>query len=309
MRCAQSRVQPGRRAFLDQLLEAALDRAFALAQVDDVPVAVAEHLHFDVARPFDETFGKQAAVAEVALALAAGGGNGIGQGRSVAHDLHALAATAGGALDQQRKAQFPRALGKGCGVVGLVGRGRDRHALRHRKAARADLVSHQLDGCGVGADEDQAGVGHCTREACVLGQEAVARVQRVATRFARGADHAGAVQPGRHRRFTEDLHGLIGFLQGRSMAILGVPGHDGGHAQPPRAAHDAQRDLRTVGDEEFADRRHGLRRRAGWDVARTGSDAARGVDTSCSSRATRCSSAVLAALGAAPRMPPSTNSV
>ena len=42
--------QPGGGAFLDDLLEAALDRAVAFVNVHRVPVAEAEHLHLDVPR-------------------------------------------------------------------------------------------------------------------------------------------------------------------------------------------------------------------------------------------------------------------
>ena len=40
---------------------------------------VAEDLHLDVPRPLDEKLGVKAAVAEIALALAAGDGDGVGQ--------------------------------------------------------------------------------------------------------------------------------------------------------------------------------------------------------------------------------------
>jgi hypothetical protein len=43
----------GRRRLLDQLLEAALDRAVALAEVDVVAVRVGDHLDLDVARLLD----------------------------------------------------------------------------------------------------------------------------------------------------------------------------------------------------------------------------------------------------------------
>ena len=43
-------IEQRRRRFLDDLLVAALDRAFALAEIDDVAVLVAEHLDLDVAR-------------------------------------------------------------------------------------------------------------------------------------------------------------------------------------------------------------------------------------------------------------------
>src|SRR3546814_18759421 len=61
-----------RRRFLDHLLVAALDRAFALAEIDDVAVLVAEHLDFDMARVFDELFDEHAVIAEARQPLALG---------------------------------------------------------------------------------------------------------------------------------------------------------------------------------------------------------------------------------------------
>ena len=49
-RLAQRRGQRGARRFLDDLLVSPLDRAFALVEMDDTTVCVAEDLHFDVAR-------------------------------------------------------------------------------------------------------------------------------------------------------------------------------------------------------------------------------------------------------------------
>ena len=45
-----------RRALLDHLLMAPLDRALALAQVDHVAVLVAQQLDFDVPRALDQPF-------------------------------------------------------------------------------------------------------------------------------------------------------------------------------------------------------------------------------------------------------------
>ena len=44
------------RRFLDDFLVPALDRAFALAEIHDVAVRVAEYLNFDVARPLEIPF-------------------------------------------------------------------------------------------------------------------------------------------------------------------------------------------------------------------------------------------------------------
>ena len=49
-RLARCLVDRRRRRLLDDLLVAPLDRAFALAEIDDVAVLVAEHLDLDVAR-------------------------------------------------------------------------------------------------------------------------------------------------------------------------------------------------------------------------------------------------------------------
>src|SRR3546814_18079748 len=68
---AQRGIERRRRGFLDDLLEAALDRAFALEHVHDAALAVAEYLHFDMARVLDIAFDVQAAITEVALAFTA----------------------------------------------------------------------------------------------------------------------------------------------------------------------------------------------------------------------------------------------
>ena len=61
-----------RRRFLDQLLMAALDRAVALAQMDDCPLLVAEHLDLDMARAEQRALDQETAVAERALGLGGG---------------------------------------------------------------------------------------------------------------------------------------------------------------------------------------------------------------------------------------------
>ena len=50
----------------------ALDRAVALAEMDDRPLLVAEHLHLDVTRPDKRLLQQKAAVAECVLRLRGG---------------------------------------------------------------------------------------------------------------------------------------------------------------------------------------------------------------------------------------------
>ena len=61
---AGRRVEQRRRRFFDDLLVAALQAAFALAEMDDVAVAVGEDLHLDVPGPQDEPLEEQRVVAE-----------------------------------------------------------------------------------------------------------------------------------------------------------------------------------------------------------------------------------------------------
>ena len=61
---AADALRPGRRGFLDDLLVAPLHRAVALAERDDLALAVAEDLHLDVARTRYVLLQEHAAVAE-----------------------------------------------------------------------------------------------------------------------------------------------------------------------------------------------------------------------------------------------------
>ncbi len=70
-RLARLRVERGRRRLLDELLVAALDRALALAEREDTPRAVAEHLDLDVAGGRHELLDVDVTVAERRLRLGA----------------------------------------------------------------------------------------------------------------------------------------------------------------------------------------------------------------------------------------------
>ena len=87
-----------RRRLLDQLLVAPLDRALALAEVDDVAVLVAEDLELDVARRLDVLLDVDVAHAERGLGLALRRLDRMRQLAGRAHDAHAAAAAAAVAL-------------------------------------------------------------------------------------------------------------------------------------------------------------------------------------------------------------------
>ncbi len=66
---AHGRRDEGRGRFLEQLLVAALDGAIALADMDDLAVAVGQDLEFDVVRILDQLFEIERAVVEGLLGL------------------------------------------------------------------------------------------------------------------------------------------------------------------------------------------------------------------------------------------------
>ncbi len=96
------------RRLLDDLLVAALDRAFALAEMHDVAVRVAEHLDLDVARLLDVFLDKDPVVAKARFRLVLRAAEPLAQFGIVMRDAHALAAAAGRGLDHDRIADLPR---------------------------------------------------------------------------------------------------------------------------------------------------------------------------------------------------------
>jgi hypothetical protein len=68
-RVAQLRADGRRRALLEDLLVAPLDRALSLSQVDDLPVGVRQELNLHVARTLEEAFVEDTTVSEGGLGL------------------------------------------------------------------------------------------------------------------------------------------------------------------------------------------------------------------------------------------------
>ena len=128
---AGRRVQQRRRRLLDDLLMAALQAALALTEVDDVAVAVGEHLHLDVPRvPARIARGTACRRRRPAADLAARAGERSRQLRRVVHHPHALAAAAGRRLHQDRDSRRRRRRRSGRRRSGRAGRCRARRARR-----------------------------------------------------------------------------------------------------------------------------------------------------------------------------------
>ena len=128
------------------------------------------------------------AVAEGAGGFAPGGGQGIREVRLLQHLAHALAATTGDRLDEQRIADFVRCRAERLvAQAGLAARN-ERHAMATYCAARGLLVAHGGDGGGRWPDPDQPFIQHLLREVRIFGEEAIAGVNGVGAGAARGLD-------------------------------------------------------------------------------------------------------------------------
>ena len=117
----------------------------------------------------------------------------------------------------------------------------------------ADLGAHRLDRLGRRADPDQPGVLDGTGEVGVLGQEAVARVDRVRPGPAGSLDDQVAAEIGVGGRVAREPYGEVGLAHERQSGVgVGVHGH-GLDAEASAGGEDAAGDLAPVGDEESLD--------------------------------------------------------
>src|SRR5215813_996422 len=126
---------------------ATLDRALALAEVDDVTARVGQDLHFDVARLVDGALEIDRCIAEGAAGLATRHPERSHQVLLAAHETHALTAASHGGLDHDRIADL--ACGRSGRVVSrdrLEGAGNGRDTELSSEAARRNLIAHRPDG-------------------------------------------------------------------------------------------------------------------------------------------------------------------
>ena len=162
---------------LHDFLVAALDRAIALVEVDDISVLVAEDLYLDVFRALDIALEENGGVAEGVLGFRACLGEKAGELGGFLHDAHAAATTTERGLDDEWKTDF---VGDGKRLVGIgdrflrAGEGGDVELVG--EGAGGGLVAHVIEQIRRGSDESDALSGAGTCEVRVFREEAVARV-------------------------------------------------------------------------------------------------------------------------------------
>ena len=243
---------------LDELLVAALERAVAGRDDDDVAVLVGEALGLDVARVVEEALDEALAAAEGRHGLADRRVVEVGDLLHGAGDLEAASAAAVCRLDRHGEAVL---LGELDDLVGAGDRvlraGHERGAGLRRDVARLDLVAEGVDRLGAGADPDEARVDHGLGEGRVLGEEAVAGVDGV------GAGLAGDVEQLlldevalAGGRAPEGVR-LVGDLDVQGIPVRVGVDRDRGDPAVRARPRDADGDLTTVCDQDLADGWHG----------------------------------------------------
>ncbi len=231
---------------------AALDRAFALAEIDDRAVPVGQHLDLDMPRLLDEPLDEDAVVAEAGLRLAARQDKAFARLRFVMRDAHALAAAAGRGLDHDRIADLGGDADRGVHVrhhVGIAGHGADAGLLG--EALGFDLVAHRRDRLRLGADEGDAFGLQPLGEAGILGQEAEARMDGLRAALLRRRDDPVGYEIALRGGRGADRDRLVRHPDMQRPGVrLGIDG-DRLYAHPVRRAHDPAGDLAPVRDQDL----------------------------------------------------------
>ena len=233
---------------------AALQRAIALAQVDGVALAVAEHLDLDVARLGQVLLDVDGIVAERGLGLRARGRQREAQiGRRV-RDLHAAPAAAGGRLDQHGEAHVLGDLHRlGLARHGAVGARHDRNAEALGGLLGLDLVAHDADVLGRRADEGDLVLFQDLGEAGVLREEAVAGMHGVGAGDLAGGEQARNVEVAFGGGRRADADAFVGEPHVHGIGVGRRMHRDGGDAELLARALDAQCDLSPVGDQDLVE--------------------------------------------------------
>src|SRR5579872_3645416 len=155
----------------------ALQRALALAEVNDVSMPVSEQLNFNMARPLDQLLDVYRRVAEGALGFARGVTKSSGDFVLTIHAPHALPAPARDGLEQNRISAI---VGEGAGGFGIFHwaqhAGDNWGARGNGHFASGGFRSHFANRIGGRPDKNDARLLASSGEIGILTQETVTRV-------------------------------------------------------------------------------------------------------------------------------------
>ena len=247
---SQRRIEARRGRDFDHLLMPPLQAAVALAEMRHAALPVAQHLHFDVPRGGNETFGVNGAVAKRGggfLLTARERGRGI---NAFGQHLHAAPAAAGSGFENEGGA-WPelrlKVVQRG-DIRQRAGSLKHRHATAFCQRAGCEFVAKQVDLGGRGANEAQPGGGAGGGKFAVFGQKTIARMDGVALgRFGR-RNHRGLIEiSARAVGRQGDAVGGAAHVQG--VGFIGAVERDRRHAGICHTAREAERNFAAIGDQ------------------------------------------------------------
>ena len=252
MRARSSAFNAGEWSFFPDLLVAALKRAVALAQMNGIAHAVAEHLDLDVAGFFEILLDIDRIVAKGRTCFGARRLQRLDKVGLAARDLHAATAAAGRRLDDDRIADL------GCYALGFafvrdcaVGPWNDRNAEALCRALGLDLVAHDADVVTRRADEGDVVGRQYVGELGVFRQEAVARMYCVCAGDLAGRDDLVNVEIAVARRRRSDADAFVGKPDMHGVGVGGRMDHDRLDAELLARTQHPEGDFAAIGDEDF----------------------------------------------------------
>ena len=230
-----------------------LDAAIALAQMSHVAVPVAEHLHLDVQRAFDQPLGVERAGTECRLRLGGTAHECLGDILLAFDDPHPAAAAACDGFQDHRAVRL-QVLVERLRLVPIVDhrRGRqDGQSIAGGKITRPELVAEETQHVSAWPHEDDPRRFARLGEFRILRQEAVAGMDRLAAPVPGNAHHLLDVEI-RRRAGPVEFRRLVHRLDMQRLAVVGGMDPYRRDAHLPGSAVDANRDLAAVGNEQLA---------------------------------------------------------
>src|SRR5882757_7265153 len=249
---AQLGVQHRRRRFFDQFLMAALDGTFALAQMNDFAVLIAQNLKFNVSRIFNEALGVNVGRAKGLLRLAA---RRFVRGQKfflLAHHAHAATAAAGNRLHNQREAYFRGFFGQLFFALDRAIAPWNRWQTRaFHFTARAILFAHHFNYFRSRANKRNFRGFADFGEICVFGEKSVTRVNGVNIGDLGSADYVRDIQITFAAAGWADTNRFIGKPHMQRIAVrLRVHGNRG-DSQLLAGTNHPQGNFAAIGYQNF----------------------------------------------------------
>src|SRR5204862_1062862 len=241
-----------RRRLLDQLLMAPLDRAFALAEVDDDAVVIAENLELDMARRLDVLLDVDVGDAEGRFRFALRDLDRVRQLRRRPHHPHPASAASRRRLDDDGKADVLRYLQRLVFTVDwAVAAGQDRHTRLLHHSPGAGLVAHQPDHLGIGTDEPDVTRFAHFRQIRAFRKKSVSGMNGVGPGDFSGADYRGDVQVAVRAARRTDADVLVGEANVQGVLVCDRIHRDGFDAELAAGKNNPQRDFSAVRDQDL----------------------------------------------------------